>query len=470
MTFLALALFITATWRVVRTPVEAPALPLLVNDVSGLNPVVVGRVLAPTTTAEIVAAVRKHPGSISVGGARHSMGGQIASRGSLHIDMRRFSRILAFEPAAKTITVQAGTRWRQIQERIDPANLSVKIMQTYSDFTVGGSLSVNAHGRYVGLGPVIQSVRSMNVVLPDGSVVHATPGTNAEIFNGVIGGYGGLGVITDVTLDLAENVRLKRHRHTLPIAAYAKYFFHDVLPSGNVILHNAAIYPGDYETVNAVSYVRTGDPVTVAARLVPEGRSYRLNRFLFWVISEWPFGNVIRRRVVDPLEFRGEPVSWRNYQASYSAWELEPASREHSTYVLQEYFVPADRFDEFVPKMRAVLREHAVNVISISIRYAKSDSASLMAWARGDVFAFVLYYKQGTDATATHEVGTWTRRLLDASLDVGGSYFLPYRLHATEAQFLRAYPRAPEFFALKKRLDPTNKFRNELWDKYYRSR
>jgi len=38
--------------------------------------------------------------------------------------------------------------------------------------------------------------------------------------------------------------------------------------------------------------------------------------------------------------------------------------------------------------------------------------------------------------------------------------------HATRRQFLRAYPRAPEFFALKRRLDPTNKFRNELWNKY----
>lgn len=50
---------------------------------------------------------------------------------------------------------------------------------------------------------------------------------------------------------------------------------------------------------------------------------------------------------------------------------------------------------------------------------------------------------------------------------LGGSYYLPYQLHATRAQFLRAYPRAPEFFALKKRLDPTNKFQNMLWDKFY---
>ena len=74
---------------------------------SQLNPIQVSAVITPTTTAEIADAVGHHAGPISIGGARHSMGGQIATEGSLHIDMRRFNRILEFSPATKTITVQA---------------------------------------------------------------------------------------------------------------------------------------------------------------------------------------------------------------------------------------------------------------------------------------------------------------------------------------------------------------------------
>ena len=102
------------------------------------------------------------------------MGGQTAAPGALLIDMRHFDRILAFDPLAKTITVQTGIRWRQIQDRIDSANLSIKVMQSFANFTVGGSLSVNAHGRYVGFGPLIGSVRSIKIVLADGEVVEAT--------------------------------------------------------------------------------------------------------------------------------------------------------------------------------------------------------------------------------------------------------------------------------------------------------
>ena len=466
---LLLVLSIAAVWSVVRAPLDRETSPLLINDVTQLNPIHVGSVIVPTTTEEIVGAVKGHDGPIAVGGARHSMGGQIATEGALHIDMRRFDKIVSFSPAEKTITVQAGARWRQIQERIDAADLSVAIMQTYANFTVGGSLSVNAHGRYVGLGPIIRSVKSLKVVLADGSVVEASPAQHAEIFNGVIGGYGALGVITEATLGLTDNVRIKRDDRTMPIAQYKNYFADHVRGSSAAVFHNGDIYPNAYDAVHAVTYSQTDAPVTVADRLVPLAASHRLDRFVYWMVSAWPFGKSVRQYVVDPILYRGNPVTWRNYEASYDAAELEPASRASSTYVLEEYFVPVTRIDDFVPLMRQVFQHHHVNVINVSIRHAKQDPGSLLAWARSEVFAFVVYYKQGTSESAQREVGVWTRELIDAALSVDGSYYLPYQLHATEEQFLRAYPRAPEFFELKRRLDPTNKFRSELWDKYYRT-
>ena len=201
-------LVLISVWFVIRAP-QAPGDPaLVVNDVTQLNPIGVAEIVVPTTTEEIIAAVRRHGGAISIGGARHTMGGQIAAAGGLHIDMRSFNRILSYSAAEKLITVQAGATWRDILKRIDRDDLSVSIMQSYADFTVGGSLSVNVHGRYAGSGPLIASVSSFTIVLADGSLVGASPTTNPEIFYGAIGGYGGLGVITDVTLRLTENIRL----------------------------------------------------------------------------------------------------------------------------------------------------------------------------------------------------------------------------------------------------------------------
>ncbi|HEY8203460.1 MAG TPA: FAD-binding oxidoreductase [Pyrinomonadaceae bacterium] len=462
--------FAVKTSSVIRAPVIPQTSPLIVNDVSQLNPIQVSEVITPTTTEEIVQAVKSHAGPISIGGARHSMGGQTATPGAFFIDMRRFNRVLAFAPAEKTITVQAGITWRQIQEHIDAANLSVKIMQSYANFTVGGSLSVNAHGRYVGLGPLILSVKAIKVVLADGSIAEASPTANSEIFYGAIGGYGALGVITEAVLELTDNAKLKRESQAMPVSEYKRFFSDHVRSRPDAVFHNGDLYPPDYATVNAVTYFVTNDALTNSDRLTPAGQSYRLERFGFWVVSEWPFGKSFRRRVYDPLQRKEELVVWRNYEASRDTAELEPASRASSTYVLQEYFLPVDRFDDFVGRLKDILQRHGVNVINISIRHARPDPGSLLAWARTEVFAFVLYYKQGTNEQDTNNVGVWTRELIDAALNLGGSYYLPYQLHATDEQFLRAYPRAPEFIALKRRLDPANKFRNSLLDKYLHPR
>jgi FAD/FMN-containing dehydrogenase len=440
----------------------------VVNDVTQINPIVVDRVVAPTSIDEISAAVKNARGAVSIGGAWHSQGGQIATEQSLFLDMRRFDKIVAFDPEKKTITVQAGITWRDIQDKIDPYNLSVSIMQSYSNFTVGGSLSVNCHGRYVEAGPIILSVLRIKVVLADGSVVEATPESNREIFYAAIGGYGGIGVIVEATLKLTDNTKVERVDKVMPIGRYRDYFFTKIKNSAKAVFHNGDIYPPDFDTVRAVTWSRTDKPVTNQDRLIGRNENYWLKRQLIWITAEFPFGKWLRQHVFDPVAYLGHPVVWRNHEASYDVAELEPSSRRHSTYVLQEYFVPVDKFDAFYPKMAATLRHHQVNVMNISIRCSRQDPGSWLAWAKSDVFAFVIYYKQGTAEKDRAAVSVWTRELIDAALSENGSYYLPYQIHATAEQFAQAYPRSQEFFALKARLDPENKFRNKLWDAYYR--
>ena len=59
-----------------------------------------------------------------------------------------------------------------------------------------------------------------------------------------------------------------------------------------------------------------------------------------------------------------------------------------------------------------------------------------------------------------------TVKLIDRVQALGGSYYLPYRLHAGREQMRLAYPRLDEFVAAKKRYDPELRFRNALWDTY----
>jgi FAD/FMN-containing dehydrogenase len=447
-----------------RLALSAPG--TLIPNVTGLYSVRVARAVAPTSADEVAMEVRNWSGKVAVGGGRYSMGGQVAIAGGLHIDMRGMNKLIKLDADAKVARVQAGMRWRDLQDILDPLGLAVKTMQSYSNFTVGGAISVNAHGRYVGNGPVANSVRALQLVLSDGSVQEVSRGRNPDLFRAAVGGYGAIGVITEAELDLAVNTRIERVVKAVALEDYPNYFEREIKRNPDCIFHNADLLPPTFDAPVAVSWLNTDKPVTEPARLVARGQSYALNQNVLFAITELPGGGTLRSRVIHPLLLAKPAVKWRNHEASLDVAELEPRTRAMSTYVLQEYFVPVRHFKQFVLEMAAVIRKHEAQVLNVSVRHSQADPVALLPWAKEEVFSFVVYYKQRTYAAAQRQVGAWTRAMIDTALKFEGRYYLPYQLHATSEQFARAYPEAGQLRALKQQVDPEGKFSNELWAKY----
>ncbi|MDA7705755.1 hypothetical protein N8772_04700, partial [Rickettsiales bacterium] len=90
-------------------------------------------------------------------------------------------------------------------------------------------------------------------------------------------------------------------------------------------------------------------------------------------------------------------IHWRNYEASYDIAELQPIVAKSGTFVLQEYFIPVNKCEEFTDQISKILQRHNVNVLNISMRHAIKDVGSYFAWAREEIFAFVLYYNKVTN-------------------------------------------------------------------------
>jgi uncharacterized membrane protein YhaH (DUF805 family) len=439
----------------------------IINDVTQLNPIVVNDVFVPKSIFELQDFIKNTKGSVSVGGGRFSMGGQTASVQSTHIDTRALNKIISFSKEEKTIKVEAGIRWCDIQRFVDQHDLSIKIMQTYANFTVGGSLSVNCHGRYIGLGPLILSVKSIDLILANVDSQFCSPDINSELFFASIGCYNAIGIIANVEFELSDNVPVKREFTTMKREKYHDFFMENIRDNKSVVFHNGDIYPPLYQNVRAVSWVETKEQPTVQTRLMPLDGAYPLERYFINAFSKSNFGKWRREYIIDPLVYLKKKIHWRNYEAGYDVLELEPESRKYSTYVLQEYFIPVNQFDVFTPIMAEIFQRHQVNVINVSIRHALKDNGSLLAWAKEEVFAFVIWYKQYTTEVEKNKVGVWTRELIDAALKFNGAYYLPYQVHATEQQFYQAYPNAQQLMKLKAELDPDFKFKNVIWDTYF---
>jgi FAD/FMN-containing dehydrogenase len=452
---------------VALSPISAVCSPqILVGNVTGLYSVQVAQVVTPATTAEVVEQVIAWPGKVAAGGGRYSMGGQAAIAGGLAIDMRALNKLVWIRPGEKAVRVQAGMRWRDLQDILDPLNLSVKTMQSYSNFTVGGSVSVNAHGRYLGHGPVGNTVRALQLVLADGSVIEASPRKHADLFRASIGGYGAVAILTEVELDVADNVHIERYVHEVSVASYVDYFRSKVLADSLSVMHNADLLPPHFDSPVCVTWRKTDRPLTEHARLVPRGDAYPLEQAVLFAVTELPGGETLRKDIVHPLMTARPCVKWLNHEASLDVAELEPWTRSTSTYALQEYFIPVRHFQSSAQGIARVLRAHGVMAVNVSIRHSPADTVSLLPWAKEEVFSFVLYYKQRTSNNACEEVGRWTRELIDLALENEGRYYLPYQLHARTEQFDRAYPEVSKLRKVKASADPVGKLSNELWAKY----
>ncbi|OHX68425.1 hypothetical protein NH26_03160 [Flammeovirga pacifica] len=437
-----------------------------VNDITQLNPIQVGAVIQPTKIEDVINAIQTTTRPISVGGGRFSMGGQVAFDNSLHLDMRQFNKVLQLDTEKKQVTVQPGITWRDLQKYIDPHDLSIKIMQTYANFTVGGSISVNCHGRYIGHGPIISSVLNIKLITADGNLINANRAENTDIFNAAIGGYGGIGVIVETTLQLEENVKVERQTNLVEVQDYLTFFKENIRNNKKVIFQNGDLYPPHFDLIKNIAWVETDKALTDTVRVTPTGLDYSFEHRLLKVVAWGDFGKWIRRNIFDPYLYRNDVVTWRNREASYDVNELEPKSRKESTYVLQEYFIPINNIESFIPKMKAVYDQFDVNVINVSLRHAYPDKESMLSWAPEEVIAFVIYYKQGTNKEAKENVKQWTMAMTDAILSEGGTWYLPYQPQASVDQFNTGYPNANAYFTLKDSIDPQQRFNNKLLDKY----
>src|SRR5215207_7044155 len=206
-----------------------------INDVSCLDRTPVYGIVKITSVDDIKNALqfaRENKLKVSMAGVRHSMGGQAFFRNNLVLNMKSFNQIRLNE-AEKTITVQSGATWHDIQDFLHP-NYAVKAMQSTDIFTVGGSISVNAHGMDHLAGSVGSSIRAMSVMLADGSLVNVSPEENAELFNLVVGGYGLFGVILDVDLEIVDNDIYQTERQIVGYKDFPEIFEKDILPDKNL--------------------------------------------------------------------------------------------------------------------------------------------------------------------------------------------------------------------------------------------
>jgi len=459
--------------------------PAIVNDIhSRLNATDVARVERPDSAGRLSALIRRARDdghAVSIAGGRHAMGGQQFGQGTVLLDMRRMARVVSLDAERGLVTVEAGIQWPALVDhlvRVQNGRLrqwGIVQKQTGADrLTIGGALAANVHGRGLAFPPFVADVESFTLMDGRGLVRRCSRQQNAELFGLAIGGYGLLGVVSEVTLRLAPRRKIQRVVEVVGTDGLAERFDRRIREGFVYGDCQYATDPAsdDFLRRGVFSCYRPVDDRTPIDAGQKELSLADWDRLLL-------LSHADKRRAFDAyaayyLSTSGQ-VYWSDthqlsvYVDDYHV-ELDRrlGATAPGTEIITEAYVPRARLSAFLEDIRRDFRQHDVDLIYGTIRLIEQDRETVLAWAR-EPWACVIFNLHAVHTpVGLARVADDLRRVIDIAASHGGSYFLTYHRHARREQVERCHPRLVEFLRAKRRHDPDDTFQSE-WYRHYRT-
>jgi FAD/FMN-containing dehydrogenase len=450
---------------------------LIMNDASRLDPTPVIKHMVRTAEpeAELISAIRaelkdaaaaKRP--VAVGAARHSMGGQSLPRDGTAITLD--SRRVEPDTVAGVYRADAGARWADVIRTLDPIGFSPTVMQSNNDFGVASTFCVNAHGWPIPHGPFGSTVKSLRMILADGSLVTCSLKENADLFAHAMGGYGLFGIILDLDVEMTPNLLLLPTAERMPAEELGRRFIATAVrdPTVKMAFGRLSLTRKRFleEALLTVYRPHRSPP----ARLPAAGHDSALTR-LSNDVYRAQIGHETAKALRWQLETRLNPAI-SSAPVTRNTLMNEPVSNlanndPRRTDILHEYFVAPDRFEDFLHVCRDIIPKAKAEFMNVTLRYVDSDRTSRMCFAPDPRISAVMSFSQEMTVDGEVDMMLMTERLIDGILSIGGTFYLPYRLHARRDQVEQAYPASTAFVARKREYDPGLLFRNTMWTTYF---
>jgi FAD/FMN-containing dehydrogenase len=447
----------------------APPLSIPLQDASRLNSSMVSEIRTPQTLAEVIQAVkdaRSTRRKISLSGIRHSMGGQALGSNTLHLDMTRMDQVV-YNDSDQTVTVGPGATWRQIQSTLSQHGRAVRVMQDSNIFTVGGSLSVNVHGKDPRYGSLIESVTSLKLVTADGREIQCDRTHQQDLFSAVIGGLGILGIITEVTLTTTQNSSYLFSLISIQTQALLETLETLGKNPANRLLEAHLSVDSERFLTESLIYVYSEAPsLPKLADDLQGENSIWLRKIVFQASRTSNVGKILRWELEKRLTPLVEPKTVsRNTAMSVPVRFLQNPDPQ-TTDVLQEYFIPTEQADAFLESYPKLLKKYHLDLLNVTIRKVVQDTNALVSYAQTDMYGFVVYYKVARTLTGVQTLQAFTSELVEYLISINARYYLCYGSYYTQSQLITMYPEIRTLFALKTHYDPDTLFTNEWYEKY----
>lgn len=520
--YILISIFLPFTLKAVATPVYTSPQDLCrklgettvngelinsINDVSYLNNTPLSCIVTPESINEISNIVRwvnnwnktHQKIHISVSGTKHSQGGHIASKLGITLNMKHLNSVQkpVLSNGLWKVQVEAGALWSDVHNAIKKNNdtsLANKVQQSSTPFTVGGSLSVNAHGRSFSYGSIFNSVEKITLVLPSGKITSASRTENPLLFKQAIGGYGLFGVIVKATLELNINHYLKpkstkfntldeyitslkktiietpthklKRNHTGQITSLTNskiaFLFATLSLEKDGFLSQGTAYT--YYELPSIDF-------TGAVNQDPNPSLFNF-KALVTKIGFWLKRKGLIVSIAQQAQHRF--LMEQDTHLKVLTPPIKPilaASSDTNPDLLQEYFIPVNNMPDFIKYLKEVFGDNKTILSNAALRFIpKSEESPHLNYEskNHDQLAVVLYFSMKPTIENIQKAEKWTQNIVEKALSLNGRYYLPYQQWPSVNQFQQAYPNYKSFKKAKIKNDPNTVFSNRFFEHYFK--
>ena len=396
--------------------------------------------LKEAASIDQISSVVRAEEKVKVLGTRHCFN-SIADSRDILLSVIPMHDVVALDPGARTVTVNAGITYGQLCPYLDSKGFALHNLASLPHISVAGACSTATHGSGEKNGNLATAVAAIEIVNAAGDLVNLSRKTDGETFQGTVVGLGALGVISRISLDVQPTYSVRQYVYeNLPLAQMKEHF--DAIQSSG---YSVSLFTDwQKQRINEVwikSRVGDGSPFAAPQEF---------------------FGAKLATRNLHPIaelsaenctEQMGLPGPWYDRLPHFRMGFTPSAGKE----LQSEYFVPRRNAVDAILAVERLRDQVSPHLLITEIRTIAADDLWMSPCYRQP--SVTIHFTWKPDWPSVRRVLPVIERELG-----------PYRprphwgkLFTMAPPELRSrYERLHDFVQLAARLDPHGKFRNDF--------
>jgi alditol oxidase len=373
-------------------------------------------------------------------GTRHCFN-KIADSTNYFLSLKKMDKVVALDPDARTVTLEAGMTYGQLCPYLDSKGFALHNLASLPHISVAGACSTATHGSGDANGNLATTVSALEFVRASGETVRLSRSGNGDTFHGAVVGLGALGVITKVTLDIQPTYQMRQ-------------YVYENLPFTEVKQHFDEIMSSAYSVSLFTDWQKQRVNEVWLKNRIEQGKTFQPPREFFGAKPATknlhPIAELSAENCTPQM---GVPGPWYERLPHFRMGFTPSAGKE----LQSEYFVPRRHAVEAILAVERLRDQVGPHLLISEIRSIAADNLWMSTCYKEPRVTIHFTWKQ--DWSAVSQLLPIIEGEL-APFDVRPHWG---KLFTISPEKLRSsYEKLPDFIELCRRYDPKGKFRNDF--------